>query len=294
MIVIQGTVDAHHNGKLTQSEISNTVEFCFKAFTHVSPEQKEAVVNKLRKLSVNTEAGDDETIDNALGEIEKSLTPDELQVLNILRGRRMIREDNYSMDSFTLDTIDGLAPRMERGKLGLARSKAPKLSKTHLYSADYLEGERCPGIRAASPVKAANGAKGTNGTNSANGVNGHANDEADGHTNGANGTNGFNGTNGNTKEHTNGHENGSGINGATQTTPSTANGAGLFVSPINGQAAQLGDVGRHALMNTLHQAAEDLETPFELVTRLGNSVSPPLPLLSPLPLSRPFPKSATT
>ncbi|KAH6851189.1 O-methyltransferase-domain-containing protein [Chaetomium sp. MPI-CAGE-AT-0009] len=261
--VIQGTVDANPNGKLTQAEISTTVEFCFKAFTHVTPEQKEAVVSKLRKLSTNSEAGDDETIDNALGEIEKSLTPDEVQVLNILRSRRMIREDGFNMDSFTLDAIDGLAPRMERGKLGLARAESAKLSKAHLYSVDFLEGKR-PGFRAHGP---------TNGTDD------HANGQANGQTNGANGTNGH------TNEHMNGHMNGhekngeqGTMNGAAKTTPSAANGSmdstnglGLFAPPLNGQASQLNDAGRHALMSTLHEAAENLETPFDLATRLSNS-----------------------
>jgi hypothetical protein len=273
--VIQGTVDADPTGKLSQNEVATTVEFCFKAFSHVTPEQKEAVVNKLKSLGVTEETGDnDEAIVKALGEIEKSLTPEEAQVLDILRSRRMIREDGFNMDSFTLDAIDGLAPRMERGNLGLAKAVAAKLNKSHMYSMDFLEGKR-PGFRAQEATSAADG------------TNGHTNGHANGHTNG----------------HANGQEHGS-MNGNTKAT-SGANGsingpngngdshgplkgvseqvtAGIFTPPINGHASLLDDVGRHAVMTTLHEAAENLETPFDFVMRLGNTVSC-VPLPCPLP-----------
>ncbi|KAK3297914.1 O-methyltransferase-domain-containing protein [Chaetomium fimeti] len=256
--VIQGTVDADPTGKLSQNEVATTVEFCFKAFSHVTPEQKEAVVNKLKSLGVTgQEADNDDAIVKVLGEIEKNLTLEEAQVLDILRSRRMIREDGFNMDSFTLDAIDGLAPRMERGNLGLAKAEMAKLNGSHMYSVDFLEGKR-PGFRAQEPT---------------NGMNGHTNGHTNGHEQ---------------------HEEPSTMNGTTKATSSASNGSingmngnssshdilkgdservagGIFAPPINGHASLLDDVGRHAVMSTLHEAAENLETPFDLVMRLGNT-----------------------
>ncbi|KAI1759637.1 hypothetical protein GGR53DRAFT_471119 [Hypoxylon sp. FL1150] len=74
--VIQGEVDADASGRLTQAEISKTVEFCFKAFAHVSLEEKEALVNKLKKLGIDGDACDDNNR-RALDELEKKLTLEE-------------------------------------------------------------------------------------------------------------------------------------------------------------------------------------------------------------------------
>lgn len=61
----------------------------------------------------------------------------------------MIREDPFEMDSFSLDTIDGLAPNLERGKLGLVESKQARIDKSHFYSPGFLDG-KSPGIREGS------------------------------------------------------------------------------------------------------------------------------------------------
>ncbi|KAJ5649329.1 FAD/NAD(P)-binding domain-containing protein [Penicillium longicatenatum] len=146
--IIQGTVDADSTGKMSQSEISKALEFCFRAFTYVPPEQKDALFEKLKKLGVKS-GQNDATAAKALDDIQKHLTVDELQVLETLRSRRMIREDPFEMDSFTLDTIDGLAPNLVRGKLGLVKSKQVKIDRAHFYSPRFLDG-KCPGIREGS------------------------------------------------------------------------------------------------------------------------------------------------
>ncbi|KAL4738166.1 hypothetical protein BDV11DRAFT_206155 [Aspergillus similis] len=121
--IIQGQADADAKGKLTQAEISKTVEFCFRAFAHVSFEEKEALVQKLKSLGHDGDAYD-ENNRKALEEIEKQLTPGEQTILKTLKGRRMVRpEDSLNIDNFTLDSIDGLAPRLEKGKLGLTAAK---------------------------------------------------------------------------------------------------------------------------------------------------------------------------
>ncbi|EXU95471.1 tryptophan halogenase domain protein [Metarhizium robertsii] len=146
--IIQGTADADAAGKVSQLEISKILQFCFKAFTYVPPEKKDALFDKLRKLdskALQDDAKQGQTLDG----IEKHLTADELQILEILRSRRMIREDPFEMDSFTLDTIDGMAPRLVRGSLGLVNYEQAKIDKAHFYSQDFLDGNY-PGIREGS------------------------------------------------------------------------------------------------------------------------------------------------
>ncbi|PHH93312.1 hypothetical protein CDD83_7097 [Cordyceps sp. RAO-2017] len=131
--VIQGTTDADASGKLSRSDISKTIEFCFKAFTHIAPEQKEALARKLKALGLDVVA-EEATAKKMIEDIEKNLTSDEAQVLRVLRSRRMIREDNFNIDSFTLDSIDGLAPNLERGKLGLIKAEKTVPDRSQTYS----------------------------------------------------------------------------------------------------------------------------------------------------------------
>ncbi|KID93747.1 Tryptophan halogenase, partial [Metarhizium majus ARSEF 297] len=142
------TADADAAGKVSQLEISKILQFCFKAFTYVPPEKKDALFDKLRKLDSKA-LQDDAKQTPTLDAIEKHLTADELQILEILRSRRMIREDPFEMDSFTLDTIDGMAPKLVRGSLGLVNYEQAKIDKAHFYSQDFLDGNY-PGIREGS------------------------------------------------------------------------------------------------------------------------------------------------
>ncbi|KAK2767828.1 hypothetical protein FQN54_003989 [Arachnomyces sp. PD_36] len=138
VLVIQGTVDADATGEMSQSKISKVLEFCYRAFTYVSPEQKDELFEKLKKLGVGSRQND-ATATKALDDIQKHLTADELQVLETLRSRRMIRP--FETDGFTLDTIDGLAPNLVRGKLGLVESKQANVDKAHFYSPQFLDGK---------------------------------------------------------------------------------------------------------------------------------------------------------
>ncbi|KAG8422828.1 Halotolerance protein HAL2 [Metarhizium acridum] len=146
--IIQGTVDADTAGKVSKFEISKILQFCFKAFAYVPPEKKDALFDKLRKLdskALHNDAKEFQTLDG----IEKHLTAEELQILETLRSRRMIREDPFEMDSFTLDTIDGMAPNLVRGSLGLVDSEQAKIDTDHFYSQNFLDGNY-PGIREGS------------------------------------------------------------------------------------------------------------------------------------------------
>ncbi|RSL93243.1 hypothetical protein CDV31_014803 [Fusarium ambrosium] len=75
-----------------------------------------------------------------LEDIKTHLTPEESQIVEILQSRRMIREDPFDIDSFTLDAIDGLAPNLEHGNLGLVMAKTPRLDTSHFYSPPFLDG----------------------------------------------------------------------------------------------------------------------------------------------------------
>lgn len=77
-------------------------------------------------------------------EIEKDLTPEESAILDILRGRRMIQgEDAVNLQNFTLDSIDGLAPNLEQGKLGFVKAKPVGIVKAqHVSLAYHIKGTR--------------------------------------------------------------------------------------------------------------------------------------------------------
>lgn len=165
--IIQGQADADTKGKLTQAEISKTVEFCFRAFAHVSFEEKEALVKRLKALGHDGDVHD-EANSKALDEIEKQLTPEEQEILKTLKGRRMVRpEDSLNIDNFLLDSIDDLGPRLERGNLGLQAAKKAEVKFTSHDPLSYLNGE----ARKAGKAH-------PNGDAQTNGVNGHSNGEA--------------------------------------------------------------------------------------------------------------------
>lgn len=109
------------------------------------PDRKEALFNKLAALNIQVD-GDDVFAYESLDHVKAQLTTKEWQIVKILRSRCMIREDPFDIDSFTLDTIDGLAPKLQRGQLGLVAAARFKLDKHHFYSPGFLDG-RVPGVR---------------------------------------------------------------------------------------------------------------------------------------------------
>ncbi|KAI1776978.1 FAD/NAD(P)-binding domain-containing protein [Hypoxylon cercidicola] len=144
--IIQGTVDADSKGKLTQDDVSKVVEFSFNAYADIPPEQRYSLAQKLKNLKIEGSA-DEKKIGLALEEIKESLTAEESRVLDVLRSQRMLRhEDVINIGNFKLDCIDGLAPNLERGKLGLVKATPTKVDPTQLFSAEYLRAER-PNIR---------------------------------------------------------------------------------------------------------------------------------------------------
>ncbi|RDA89342.1 hypothetical protein CP532_6187 [Ophiocordyceps camponoti-leonardi (nom. inval.)] len=131
--VIQGTVDANAPGRTTDADISLITEFCFRAFSYVPQKKKEVLFEKLDKLNGNGTT--------SVEEMEKQLTAEEMQIIEALRSRRLVREDVFTLGSFTLDTIDGLAPKLVRGELGLVRANKARLDSRHFFSPPFLDGK---------------------------------------------------------------------------------------------------------------------------------------------------------
>jgi hypothetical protein len=211
-------------------------------------------VQKLKSVDVDVDANDEQTA-KAIDEIQKNLTPEESEALDALRGRKMLRhEDAINVDNFTKDSINGLVAVMERGKLGLKKGEAAKVSKASLFSLGFLEGHG-PDMdkmmtNKKQPEKASDVTNGhTNGhTNVANGTE-KASDATNGHVTVANGT----------------HE----LNGAPKT---GGTGFDKLLHPVLSEGLSLDEASRHFLINTFHEAAEKLETPHDTMRRFADSV----------------------
>lgn len=111
-VVIQGKADADSTGTLSTEDIHKTIEYCFNALMHISPNN--ALIDKLK--SVYDLEGNDEIKAKAITDLKKTLTVEESQELKYILG---FVEDMFTIDNFTLNSIDGLVPRTERGMLGL-------------------------------------------------------------------------------------------------------------------------------------------------------------------------------
>lgn len=115
------------------------VEFCFQSFTDVPKEQSEALVQKLKNLGIDEET-DGKKVQQVIKELQENLTLEESRILDILRARRMLRhEDAVNIRYFTLDSIDGLVPLLERGSLGLREAGPVNANSSQLFSASFLK-----------------------------------------------------------------------------------------------------------------------------------------------------------
>ncbi|KAK5991367.1 Flavin-dependent halogenase aclH [Cladobotryum mycophilum] len=245
--VIQGTVDANPNKQLSESDIPKMVEFSFKAFANISTEKKDALIEKLKHVDLG--ANDSGTL-KIIAEIEKSLTPEEVEVLDILRSRRMFSDEGFDIDNFTFDSIDGLVPNMVRGKLGLVKAVKPKANSSengsHLYSVSWLE-SKPSGLKVSAEVPnldqstttievqndASNGVEATSGPSD----NFHSNEDV----------------------------------------ASTSLDVDLIAKQLRTTLqASYGDLmedelGRHSVISALNASAEDYEEPYDLMMRLANA-----------------------
>ena len=154
------------SGKLSQEEVSKTVEFCLNAFEHHAPEKQEQVLKKMETamLASNVEAPADASTTKTEAAVEKKavvdpegLSPDEMRILNTIRARQMLRrEDTLSIDNFSNDPINGWVPIVQRGSLGLQKAvpksvpKPPAMEiavEPNHVAMDKLTGPHAPAIR---------------------------------------------------------------------------------------------------------------------------------------------------
>jgi hypothetical protein len=143
--VIQGTADADVGGKLTQTQVTNTVNFCLNAFDQTAPEDADRVMKKLESLGGDPKKEDLEKLD-----------AEELKILNHIRARQMLRiEDQFHVDNFAKDAIAGYVPNLKRGNLGLrpqedTRNKlaAPIVDLLRLVDENEAVGKTVPAMSA--------------------------------------------------------------------------------------------------------------------------------------------------
>ncbi|KAE8334963.1 hypothetical protein BDV24DRAFT_171736 [Aspergillus arachidicola] len=191
----------------------------------------------------------------------------------------MVRpEDSLNIDNFTLDSIDGLAPRLEKGNLGLSPAKKAEVKFTTHDALSFLNGE----ARAAKKTLS-DGQSQTNGnhmckdhdqTNGHTETNGHIESNGNAATNGHTEANGQSHANGHTNGNhmTNGHDEVNGHNNVEVRTVKSCM-ADLIAAEKSSFQTPVEEATRHRLISSLHQSAEDLETPFDTVVRLVDAVS---------------------
>ncbi|KAL8860986.1 MAG: hypothetical protein Q9178_002499 [Gyalolechia marmorata] len=140
--IIQGTSDL--NGKLSQAEISKTVDFCFHAFRPVDEGEKRAVLQKLETLSLEQDdsAGNATKPKQTVEMLEANLTEDETRILNTIRGRQMLRsEDTMNIENLAADVINGRRINLEKGSLGLVEPSAADKKKDSVDILALMVGE---------------------------------------------------------------------------------------------------------------------------------------------------------
>ncbi|KAH8804523.1 CrpH protein [Xylogone sp. PMI_703] len=148
--IIQGTADADVGGRLTQSEVVKTVDFCLNAFQDTTPEERQKVLDRLKTIN----GGTSYNVDNK-EDLEK-FDEDELRILNHIRARQMLRmEDTFNLNHFGSDAIAGYAPNLRTGKLGLVpKADVDSRSKLEAPVVDLLamvdEPETAPTVQVAA------------------------------------------------------------------------------------------------------------------------------------------------
>ncbi|KIM95580.1 hypothetical protein OIDMADRAFT_133494 [Oidiodendron maius Zn] len=113
--IIQGTVDV--GSKISQSELTEVLNFCAAAFDHTQPEEKEHILRKFAFNRVNI-IGDN--LRQSTDEYEDSHSLEELRVLTHIRARdAMDTRTTFDLDNFSTDIINGMRVNLQRGELGL-------------------------------------------------------------------------------------------------------------------------------------------------------------------------------
>ena len=124
--VIQGTSDI---SPITQTELSQTIDFCSNAFDGVKPQAQTAVLQKMQSV-VNaappSSGPQDPTLQARLEALKESLSGEEQRAVDFVRARQVLRtEDTMQIGHFSTDVINGLVPDLRRGHLTLMKAVSP-------------------------------------------------------------------------------------------------------------------------------------------------------------------------
>lgn len=122
--VIQGTADTSE--KLTHTDIAQVLDFCSSAFEPTHPEEREAVLAKVAAANAGSiDPLAQELYEAKANAVHANFTEEEKLVVNHMKARSMLRtEDTMHIRNWGLDVINGMAPRLERGRLGLVAATA--------------------------------------------------------------------------------------------------------------------------------------------------------------------------
>ncbi|KAL8926519.1 MAG: hypothetical protein Q9208_002846 [Pyrenodesmia sp. 3 TL-2023] len=123
--IIQGKADI--GSGVSQTELSETIAFCANAWDSVKPDERAAVLQKIRRVfnqyiggNTPSKTQDAEAI---FEKVRQNLSEEEMRVMNYIRARQSMRtEDTMHIKNFSTDVIDGFAPNVERGSLTLKKA----------------------------------------------------------------------------------------------------------------------------------------------------------------------------
>ncbi|MCJ1261614.1 hypothetical protein MMC22_001480 [Lobaria immixta] len=140
--VIQGTSDV--NAKLSQEEISKTIDFCCKAFRPAEQEKEKSALKKLEAVGFEQDdsAGNADKPRQMVEMLEATLTEDETRIVNTIRACQMIRaEDAMHIENLVADIVDGRRINLEHGSLGFAKATRPVKKKQRIAAMPRFVGE---------------------------------------------------------------------------------------------------------------------------------------------------------
>jgi hypothetical protein len=111
------------------------------------------MLDKLKALGIDGNADDAKTME-AIAELEKTCSPEELKIMDTIRARRMVRaEDSLNIENYSIDVIDGMAPHLERGNLTLKKAKKAPVNFTKDDVLSRLGGESKQKMQKAEELK---------------------------------------------------------------------------------------------------------------------------------------------
>jgi flavine halogenase len=109
-IVIQGIAAVDFTGKLTQEELSRTVEFAVQSYNKLSPEEEMRAIELMSQMN-----------HRKLGKAMPPLSDDDQRIISTFSARKMLQcEATINLNHFASSSLNGFAPRLERGAVGLS------------------------------------------------------------------------------------------------------------------------------------------------------------------------------